>query len=140
LLLTCDPTEQNITEQDISLIETKTKVLSPPKDLFWGKRLVGEYVSAYEKRYGTRPVLTKKTTGMMKRFADEHGTESQIVWACAMVRAYLHMDDAWFIKKNHDFGTFLENLNKISVFLESDIEYSSTTVNKYIWLEEHKNE
>jgi hypothetical protein len=36
-----------------------------------------------------------------------------------MVSAYLQMNDAWFITKAHDFSTFINNLAKIGLFLDT---------------------
>jgi len=71
------------------------------------------YVLAYQKRYGpkTRPALNGKTQGQIKRFLAETPNQR----AQELIKVYCEMNDSWFLTKAHDFQTFVENQNKISL-------------------------
>lgn len=43
-----------------------------------------------------------------------------------MIRTYLEMNDAWFITKAHDFGTFQENLSKVGLKLDTGKSANTT--------------
>ncbi len=78
---------------------------------------IANYIQAYRQRYGekSRPALVGKVQGQIKRFLGEVAIER----ACDLIQVYLQMDDPWFKTKCHDFGTFLENLNKIGLALDT---------------------
>ena len=82
-------------------------------------RFMGEYVKAFQKRYGdkTRPALTGKVVGEVKRFLQF----TNIDRACDMINVYFQMDDKWFETKNHDFTTFASNLDKVGVALDTGL-------------------
>lgn len=78
---------------------------------------VANYISAYQQRYGAsaRPALVGKVQGQIKRFL----AETQLDRACELIQTYLGMNDSWFLTKAHDFGTFIENLSKIGLKLDT---------------------
>jgi hypothetical protein len=78
---------------------------------------ISQYVKAYQRRYTqkARPVLSGKVQGQIKRFVAEHPLER----ACELIQVYLQMPDPWFETKAHDFTTFLENLNKVGLALDT---------------------
>jgi hypothetical protein len=78
---------------------------------------ITKYVQAYQKRYGekARPDLRGKVQGQIKRFVQETPTERAI----NLIEVFCQMDDPWFKTKAHDFGTFLENLSKIGLALDT---------------------
>ena len=78
---------------------------------------IARYVKAYQSRYGpkARPSLQGKTQGQIKRFLSETPFDR----ACNLIEVYCQMDDPWFKKKCHDFSTFVENLNKVSLALDT---------------------
>lgn len=78
---------------------------------------VATFVQAYQARYGpaARPNLVGKVQGQIKRFV----TETPIDRACELIQVYCQMDDKWFTTKCHDFGTFLENLSKVGLALDT---------------------
>lgn len=78
---------------------------------------IGVYVAAYQARYGeaARPDLRGKVQGEIKRFLAEHSLER----ACDMIQTYCAMSDQWFITKAHDFSTFLANLSKVGLKLDT---------------------
>jgi hypothetical protein len=78
---------------------------------------IGRYVLAYQKRYGAsaRPALGGKTQGEIKRFLEDTPMDR----ACALIATYCEMSDAWFITKGHDFTTFMSNLTKVGLKLDT---------------------
>lgn len=78
---------------------------------------IANYVNAYQQRYGgnTRPSLAGKVQGQIKRFIEE----TEIHRACELIQTYCQMSDPWFLTKAHDFTTFMENLNKVSLKLDT---------------------
>lgn len=85
---------------------------------------IATYVQAYQARYpGGRPDLRGKIQGAIKRYVQE----TQIERACEMIRTYCEMDDRWFLTKAHDFGTFIENLSKVGLKLDTGIQVNQTT-------------
>lgn len=78
---------------------------------------IAAYARHYAERYGgkTRPVITGQTTGRIKTYLADTPLER----ACAMIKTYCAMDDNWFVTKSHDFETFMGNLNKVSLMLDT---------------------
>lgn len=109
-----------------SCSDSKDKILysvgaQPPLALESVKSPIGffiaNYVNAYQLRYGmnARPALSGKVQGQIKRFLSDTPLER----ACQLAQTYLQMNDAWFVTKAHDFGTFVENLSKIGLALDT---------------------
>jgi hypothetical protein len=107
----------------VSDSNTKTKDLKAPDGpqseigLF-----VGTYVKAYQNAYPPkdggkppRPDLSGKVQGQIKRYLQD----VPIGRACELIQVYCQMEDSWFKTKCHDFGTFLENQNKVSLALDT---------------------
>lgn len=78
---------------------------------------IAAYVKAYQSRYGVdaRPDLRGKVQGQIKRFVSETPLER----ACALIETFCEMGDEWFLTKAHDFGTFIENLSKVGLKLDT---------------------
>lgn len=94
--------------------EAQLPAVKNPVGLF-----IATYVKAYQARYGdkARPNLLGKTQGQVKRFLGE----VPIQRACDLIQVYCQMegDRGWFQTKRHDFTTFLENLNPVSLALDT---------------------
>lgn len=121
--LTLSPVLKNKESIGANALAPRTHQLEPKgKDPDIG-RFVGTYVKAYQARYSakTRPDLRGKITGQIKNFLRDQPIER----ACNLIQVYCQMDDPWFIKKHHDFGTFLENLNKVSYALDTGQDANS---------------
>jgi hypothetical protein len=91
--------------------------LQPAPELQPSQIFIGTYVKAFQKRYGenTRPSVTRKVAGQVKNML----LDITLDRACALIQVYLQMDDKWFVTKCHDFGSFLENLSKIGLALDT---------------------
>lgn len=78
---------------------------------------IGTYVKAYQKQHGdkARPELTGKVQSQIKAYLSEVPIER----ACQMITKYCEMRDEWFLTKAHDFGTFIQNLSKVGVALDT---------------------
>lgn len=74
-------------------------------------------MKAYQARYGVdaRPDLRGKVQGEIRRFVEETPLER----ACALIETYCAMNDRWFLTKCHDFGTFIANLSKVGLKLDT---------------------
>lgn len=81
------------------------------------QEFIGAYVTAYQTRYGpkTRPTVSGKVAGMVKRYVGEVPIDR----ATELIQVYCQMDEPWFVTKCHDFGTFLENQNKVGLALDT---------------------
>lgn len=107
----------------LSSLRTLPKGVSaePPKIKSEIGYFIGCYVKAFQKRYpGVRPDLRDKVQGQIKTFLKNYPLER----AVELIQAYCQMDGQrdWFKTKGHDFGTFLENLNPISIALHNGDE------------------
>lgn len=78
---------------------------------------IGAYVKAYKSRYGekARPEVGVKIQGRIKTFLED----TPIDRACAMIQTYCAMNDSWFLTKGHDFETFMQNLTKVGLKLDT---------------------
>jgi hypothetical protein len=79
-----------------------------------GGVFIKAYCDAYKARYGSSPIIVGKQAGLVQNLLKAIPLEK----AVDLVRAYLAMDDSWFLTKHHDLETFQANLNKISSYLE----------------------
>lgn len=115
-----------------SLLSSPSSLLSSLKTKTKGKELkasrsvepspsasvfIASYVKAYQKTYGkkSRPQITGKLAGQIKNLLKTVPMDR----ACELIQVYCQMNDPWFKTKCHDFGTFLENLNKVSLALDT---------------------
>lgn len=78
---------------------------------------IGTWVKAWQLKFGekTRPSLTGRVQGQVKTLL----RDVPIDRACALAQVYFQMDDPWFKTKSYDFGTFIENLNKVGLALDT---------------------
>lgn len=89
--------------------------------------LISTYVLAYQKTYpGTRPVITGKVQGQLKSLLKSIPLER----IRNLIQVYCQMKNPWFIKKSHDIGTFVENLNLVAKALDTgqDSSVESTQI------------
>lgn len=75
--------------------------------------LIACYCEAFKTRYGTNPHVDGKTAGLVRRLLGDVSVDR----AKMLIQAYLQMEDPWFLKKCHDFGTFMMNLSPVVVAL-----------------------
>jgi hypothetical protein len=75
--------------------------------------LIATYCEAFKSRYGTNPVVDGKAVGLASNILRTVPLQR----AQELVQAYLQMEDRWFLTKCHDFGTFVQNISKVSVAL-----------------------
>ena len=78
---------------------------------------IGTYAKAYKSRYGekARPEVGVKIQGRIKTFLED----TPIDRACDMIQTYCAMNDSWFLTKGHDFETFMQNLTKVGLKLDT---------------------
>lgn len=76
---------------------------------------IGRMVEVYQARYHSRPILDGPTQGAIKRLL----TTFPIDAAINLYETYLQIEDSWFVKKHHDFQTFMSNLQTISVSMNN---------------------
>lgn len=100
------------------------------------QQFIGVYVKAFQKKFpGSRPVLTGKVRGQIKNFLKDHSIER----ASDMIQVFFQMEDKWFETKNYDFTTFMENLQKIYISLDTGKTASPKTESEK-WLANKMNE
>lgn len=115
----CTPhnsTVHNSTVQDITL-HNKEELKAPAVANADASTFISKYIKAHQGRYGgkSRPNLTGKVQGQIKNLLKSISIDRAI----NLVEVYYQMDDAWFITKCHDFTTFVENLQKIGIALDT---------------------
>lgn len=76
---------------------------------------IATYAKAWETRWQSRPDLRGKVQGQIKTFLFDTPLER----ACELIQVYCQMDEPWFVTKCHDFGTFLENIGKVNIALDT---------------------
>lgn len=78
---------------------------------------IGVYVKAYKAKYGedARPDLSGSVQGRLKAYVKN----TPLPRACAMIQTYCSMNDSWFLTKGHDFETFMQNLTKVGLKLDT---------------------
>lgn len=79
---------------------------------------IAAYCDAYRERYGARPEIVGKDTGIVNRLLRAVGP----LRATQIVQAYLQMGDRWFLTKAHDLATLEANLTKVSTALQTGFE------------------
>lgn len=86
---------------------------------------IGTYVKSFQGRYGdlARPDLGGKVQGQIKTLLKGLPIDR----ACSLIQVYLQMDVPWFKTKGYDIGTFIQNLNPISIALDTGQEQSNGT-------------
>jgi hypothetical protein len=107
-------------------VKPKPKQIDDPKLNFDTNRFIGVYVLAWQKRWRgnapenklPRPDLRGKVVGNIQTFLKE----TPIDRACELIQVYCQMEDRWFVEKCHDFGSFLENIGKVNIALDTGQE------------------
>jgi hypothetical protein len=88
------------------------------------REIIGSYCHAYKTRYGSNPVITGKSSGIIKRIVKDVGIDK----TKRLIESYLRMDDEWFGTRNHDLPTLEANLSKIANFSETGKIISRSSV------------
>lgn len=91
---------------------------------------ISQYIKSFQVRYNARPILTGKVQGQIKQFLKD----IPLPMALEMIQVYCQMEDPWFIKKCHDFGTFIENLSKVNIGLDTGNEPG--VIDPFAWIKE----
>lgn len=79
------------------------------------QQLIKTYIDAFRARYGekARPDVGGKVQGQMRTLLKDHPLPRLV----ALVQAFVQMDDEWFKKKTHDFGSLVANIGKVQTAL-----------------------
>lgn len=78
-------------------------------------RFIATYATAWKARWKSRPDLRGKVQGQIKTFL----ADCPIDRACELIQVYCQMEEPFFVTKCHDFGTFLENIGKVNIALDT---------------------
>lgn len=76
--------------------------------------IIPTYCESYKERYGHNPVIGKKQSGILTRFAKNHPYR----WE-ELVRGYLRMPDSWAVQRSHPVEFLDLKVNEIIRFLET---------------------
>lgn len=78
---------------------------------------IGVYRNAYRRQYGedANPDVRGKVQGQIKALLKDVPLQR----ACQLIQTFCGMNDRWFLTKGHDFGTFIENLSKVGLYLDT---------------------
>lgn len=93
----------------------------------WRAQVIGTYRKSFKDRYGeeTHPHVGGKEAKQIEAFLKSIPVDR----FCALIQVYFQMNDKWFQDKAHDFETFLRNLNKVGIALDTGQNTSSTQTN-----------
>lgn len=106
-------------------LSTKTEIATTDKAPT--SQFIAFYVTTFQKRYpNVRPDLRGKVQGQIKTLLKDVPYSR----ACNLLEVYLQLDTPWFITKGHDFTTFMENINPISIALDTGQQSSGINWNK----------
>lgn len=81
------------------------------------QEFIETYSKALKSKYGdnAKLLLTPKIIGQINRLVKDIG----ITKASDLIQVYFQMDNPWFLKKSHDFGTFIANLQAVALSLDT---------------------
>lgn len=104
-----------------SLIETQNRSAREETDVSAEamkiKSFVGAFVTGFKGRYGVRPDLTDRVlVGKLKLYAKTHPDTDR---ACALIQVFFQMEDLFFEKRAFDFETYLRNIQKVALALDT---------------------
>lgn len=99
----------SLTLKEKELKANSRKKREPPPEGI--SRFIATYAKAWNDRYKSRPDLRGKVQGQIKTFL----RDMPLNRSCELIQVYCQMDDPWFVKKCHDFTTFLENIGKVNI-------------------------
>jgi hypothetical protein len=125
-------------EEELFPISVQKKTLPAkkkpsPTDENGVRTFIGVYVKSFQARYGdvSRPDLGGKVQGQIKTLLKGIPVER----ACSLIQVYLQMETPWFKTKGHDIGTFIQNINPISIALDTGEEQSASKPD-FSWMKE----
>jgi hypothetical protein len=77
--------------------------------------VIAAYCDAWQDRYKAKAIITRQHAGtistLLKSMSADKLTE--------LVKAYLRMNDTWFIKQRHDLMTFQRSISQVSHFSQT---------------------
>jgi len=82
--------------------------------------LIGSWVEAWKSRYKTRPPIGGKDRGILLRLLKDYG----LVRVQNLMRAYIDMNDHFYLTKRHDLVTLEANISAVTAKLDSGITIS----------------
>lgn len=85
------------------------------------REIIGHYCEEFKKRYGVNPLVDGIASGTFKRLTVGKN-RVPLDRLRELVTAYFKMNETWFVTKRHDPVTLAQNLNTISVFIQSGVE------------------
>lgn len=118
----------NVSSDDASSAPESASKVESAKDL------IALYCDLWRERYNAEkyPVVLPQHAKLVKTLRETAGHER----AKVLITAYLSMPDSWFVTKNHDIPTLMQNLTNVSRFADTrrlitksdirDLEVSAT--------------
>jgi hypothetical protein len=74
--------------------------------------VIAHYCRLWKERYGATPPISRKTAGQISNLLKDFSCNK----TQSVISTYLEMNDSWFLKKRHDIGTMVTNMNAIAQF------------------------
>lgn len=109
----CDLIDDKLTKPQIIKIVGSATSAAPSVHI--GKELVGFYCETWTERYGAKPPIRPQDAKHLKTLGQSNGLQR----TKDLLRAYLSMNESWFVQKRHDLATFSNNLTAVAQFLET---------------------
>ncbi len=82
------------------------------------KEAFEHYATKYEEMYKTRPLKNAKTMSQMKKIVESLPADE--LWA--VIDAFLNCREAWVVKRAHDIGILLADLQKYRVMARNGLQ------------------
>ena len=121
-------------EKDKALLKNKAQVENDLKTISKKvetkvqgvNKVIATYCEIFKQKFEKTPVVMGVQANHAKILTRDLGAEK----ACQYVKAYLSMNDSWFMKRDYSFSCLIENINKVGIFLEKGTVINGRTANQ----------
>ncbi len=111
-----------------SLSKKELKDLQKEKIKRKANIVIGLYAEAFKKFRGGQPTIDPKDIGQLMRLLDHHSEEK----LGRMVQVYVQMKDPYFEKREFDLGTFIHNINKVGLAMQTGNDNDASDFDKFL--------
>ncbi len=99
------------------------------------KEVIAAYCLAFKDRYsGSTPTIDPKDIGQLQRLCKVYSGGRLV----NLVQVYVQMKDPFFEKRKHDLGTFIQNINKVGVAMQTGIDDGASDLEKFMHSDDNK--
>ena len=99
------------------------------------KNIVATFCEEWKARYGSNPTIGGKEAGTLNRMVKEHGLKR----AEALIKAFLKMNDSFYIRKRHDPLTLSRDIQAVGHFADHGKNITATEAKQMERTSEYKD-